>query len=239
MFRYEPDTLDCKWKDWRDAPLSRCPIETRIHRAINEGRSFSNPKSITATSLRWSGDFWILSMCLCPYDMEAPINPARDEPVEYDIAIGRKGKSPFMFRSPYVGDPTKGRVPMWAQNKNDHGYHLEWRKADDPSECYSSWFKCQAIVSRLSDVGIFVMGKRAAVGSKLNEKTGRQNKIYATVQSVWVAPKLAYADRSIDNDINDYPYERILRTYLPMFKQGWYDPAGNLLMETGEPTAKI
>lgn len=238
MFNYEPDTLGCKWKDWRDAPLSRCPIETRIHRAINEGRSFSNPKSLTATSLRWSGDFWILSMSLCPYDMEAPI-PDRPEPVEYDIAIGNKGKAPFMFRSPYVGDPTKGLVPTWVQNKNDPYHHLAWRDADDPSECYSSWFKCQSIVSRLSDIGIFVEGKWAAVGSKLNEKTGRQNKIYATVPHVWVMPKLAYADRSIDNDIGDYPQEHIRGLYLPMFKQGWYDPAGNLLIETGELTAKI
>jgi hypothetical protein len=236
MFSYEPDNLNCKWTDWRKAPLSKCPIEVRIHRAINEGRSFSNPSSLVATSLRWEKNCWILSMHLAIYNMG---DPSMQSSAEYDIAIGMMGKAPFMFRSPYVGDPTKGIIPSWEPDKDGNGYQLEWVKADKPSECYSSWFKCQAIVSRLSDIGIFVEGRRTVIGSKLNEKTGRQNKIYATVPSVWVMPKLAYADRSIDNDIGDYPPEHIGGSYLPMLKQGWYDPAGNLLIETGEPTAKL
>ena len=232
MFSYEPDALDCKWKDWRDAPLSRCPIETRIHRAINEGRSFSNPSSLVTTSLRWEKNCWILSMYLAIYKVG---DPSMQSATKYDIAIGEMGKAPFMFRSPYVGDPTRCRIPKWVHHKDCS--HLEWADAD-PSDCYAR-FKSQSIVSRLSDIGIFVEGKRAAVGSKLNEKTGRQNKIYGTVPHVFVAPKLAYADRSIDNDVCDYPDEHIRGLYLPMFKQGWYDPAGNLLIETGEPTAKI
>lgn len=239
MYSYETYTYGCKWEDWRAAPLSRCPIKPRIHRAINEGRSFSNPKSVQATSLRWEKDLWILSMYTRVFDMNK--NPDDADATEFDIAIGRKGERAFMFRSPYIFDPSKNLIPGWDYDyKNKKSISL-WHEPDDMHNCSPyQWAKNQSIVSRLDNIGICMCGDKTPVGTKINEKTKRPNKIYATVQCLEVFPSLAYQRLPIDYDWGDYPdgiYAE--RTWIPLLTQGWYDPAGNLLIQTGEPKARL
>lgn len=237
MYSYKTDTYGCKWEDWRDAPLSRCPIMPRIHRAINEGRSFSNPKSVQATSLRWEKDLWVLSMNIRVFDMNK--NPNEADWTEFDIAIGRKGERAFMLRSPYVFDPSKNLIPRWDYVKGKTV--ATWGEPDAMHNTSPyQWAKNQSIVSRLNDIGICMYGDRTPVGTKINEKTKRPNKIYATVQCLEVFPSLAYQRLSIDYDWGDYPagiWDE--RTCIPLLAQGWYDPAGNLLIQTGEPKARL
>lgn len=239
MYSYKTDTFYCKWDDWRKAPLSRCPIKPKIHRAINEGRSFSNPKSIQATSLRWEKDLWVLSMNICVFDMNK--NPDDMDRAEFDIAIGRKGERAFMFRSPYIFDPSKNLIPIWDYDHENKKVDCSWKEPDaihDTSPYQKA--KNQSIISRLYDIGICIRGKRRIIGTKINEETKRPNKIYAAVQCLEVFPSVAYQRMSIDMNVTDVPdYSWEERTFVPLLVQGWYDPAGNLLVQTGEPKARL
>ena len=81
-------------KDWRDYPLSKCPFDIKLIRAIHERKSFSNLGSTVATAIRWEGDYYIITV---------RGGWKRDGSGDFDIAIGRQGEVPFLFRSlPYI-----------------------------------------------------------------------------------------------------------------------------------------
>lgn len=205
--------------DYRDMPLSKLPIAKKLYRAIMEKRSFSNLGSTVSTAIRWEGDYYIISFA-----------PFWQKDFVLDIAVGEQGKLPFMFRSPFTGDPTTGEL------------HYNWKDETQkatPAECYS-WNHSQSIVSRLADLGFIIQRGKTSVGRALNEKTGRMNNIYANVPQIEIYDVLIEPPEVGTNNWElvhnrDNPHS----VWIPLFKFAWYFRNGNLALDSQDKTIKL
>lgn len=205
--------------DYRNVPLSKVPIRKRLYRAIMEKRQFSNLESNVATAIRWVGDNYIISF-----------RPTRDSAKVCDIAVGTKGEYPFMFRSPFIGDPTSGLVPSWGNGS----------EAASPKQCYYYYYSTP-IATRLGTLGFRIYRKKAAVGQKMNEKTHKMNNVYASVPHLIVNRALITPP-----EIGQYDYEVMTKngedfkhTVIPLFKYAWYFRDGTIASESLKKTVDV
>lgn len=216
-------------QDLTKIPLSKLPIDARLCRAIMEGRSFTNIKSTNSTAIRWEGDYYIVSY-----------RPLYSEDSTMDIAVGEKGRVPFMFRSPFIGDPRCGKIHhyYWDYDSND----TKCTMVDaTPRECYSHYYN-PAIATRLHDLNIDIEKTKYTFGSVMNENTHRMNKIYANVPALNV-----FSDLIRPYEIGSYAYEIInastasshSHTLAPLLQPAWYFRDGTLALDTQDKTIKL
>ena len=83
---------------------------------------------------------------------------------EMDIAVGRQGEYPFMFRSPFSGIPNKKYTDS------------ELSEAERAKETYC-WFRNIDMYKRLEQLGCVFSSDRVKIGEFINPNTGRKNKI--------------------------------------------------------------
>jgi hypothetical protein len=233
------------------------PIKKKLFRAIMERRSFSNLGSTTRTAIRWEGDYYIVSMDV--WDRDKRKNK------EMDIAVGRQGKVPFIFRPAYTNDPTLDTLLdyVWNSKKQDFDYPVV--KAD-PKQRYSACYE-QSIATRLDQLQCICCRSRTAVGTTINPKTKRKNKIYASVPHIRVHTltndefeigsdwwdllrKSAGLPKLTDSKLSDKDYmeqnERINSDdfwnhieWKPLFKRAWYFRNGTIASEDQSDKIKL
>lgn len=209
--------------DYRDKPLSKLPIRKKLYRAIMEKLQFSNLGSNVGTAIRWVDDTYIISM-----------SPTWDTSKVWDIAVGTKGEYPFMFRSPFTGDPTSGHVPSY------HDGGIWTMRKVTPDYCYY-YYHNVPIATRLGTLGFDTFRKKTAVGRKMNEKTHKMNNVYASVPHLIVNRALITPP-----EIGQYGYE-VVEKYgcayghaeIPLFKYAWYFRDGTIASESQDMTIDV
>lgn len=255
VFNKTTNRYDQKEGSYLDMPLSKCPIEKKMMRAIVERKSFSNLGSNTATAIRWAGDYYVVSMRVWDPDIR--------KNKQFDIAVGVQGKVPFMFRAPYTNDPTLDTYidPQWDWKKEKWNYVKE---KCDPKHRYSVCYN-QSIVHRLDQLQCLTVRERTPVGTTINPKTGRKNKIYASVAKLRIhtltneefdigddwfdllraahgLPKLDSAkdrfSQECEEQIDSDEFFRHL-TWIPMFKMAWYYRNGTIANESQDNIIKL
>lgn len=165
-------------KDWRDYPLSKCPFDIKLIRAIHERKSFCNLGSTVATAIRWEGDYYIITV---------RGGWKRDGSGDFDIAIGRQGEVPFLFRSPFVKNPDVGvlthmkYVPLIRKNGTPdyiNGSYKEVTEEADPKYIYSNYYSPR-IVTRLDQLGCLTVRHQTPIKTIVNPDTHRKNTLKA------------------------------------------------------------
>lgn len=256
---YNPKTnkYEADEHSYLDLPLSKMPIEKKLFRAIMERRSFSNLKSTVRTAIRWEGEYYIVSMIV--WDRDTRKNK------EMDIAVGRQGKVPFIFRPAFANDPTLDTLvdPVW--NSKKQGWEYPVVKVD-PKQRYSACHE-QGIATRLDQLQCICCRSRTAVGTIINPKTKRKNKIYASVPHIRVNTltndefeigsdwwdllrKSAGLPKLTGSKLSDKDYmeqnERINSDdfwnhieWKPLFKRAWYFRNGTIASEDQSDKIKL
>lgn len=194
-----------------------------------EGRSFNSLKSTNSTAIRWEGDYYIVSY-----------RPLYSEDSIMDIAVGEKGLVPFMFRSPFIGDPRCGKVHDYYYDYDTK--ETKFRMIDaTPKECYSRYYN-GSIVIRLRDLGIDIGKMKYFFGSVMNEETHRMNKIYAIVPVLEVLSELIepYEIGSEGWEIvNKSTSSFHSHTRAPLLQPAWYFRDGTLALDSQDKTIKL
>lgn len=206
--QYEGDIIPCS-----KIPLSKLTIRNKIRESICRGKGFCQLSHSPYTAVRFIGDIYIVSI--------ASFHSGDMTPV--DFAVGRKGEIPYMFR-PYTSDPTdidRLKTKYW-QNP-------------DIQDSYRCAFDHTAAI-RLSEIGIDLSRSRTGVGTIINPKTHRKNKVYATVTHLSIVPSLlqlngiydSYYNEDATEDEYDYydpEFNKVVysgRKYIPLFDFAWY-----------------
>lgn len=231
------NTFDVEERSYLDLPLSKCPIRIKMFRAIMEHKSFSNLGSTTATAIRWEGDYYIVSMRVWLSD-ERKCH-------DVDIAVGRQGKVPFMFRSPYNADPTKEQIYSYRyDNRCKDGYKYELVDCD-PKQRYH-YCHDQSIATRLDQLQCINTRMSKCVRTVINPNTKRKNKLKASVSCVRVHPStnVEYEIGSDWWDVNPTKdgeettfFKEIIWT--PLFKRAWYYRSGAIASESQEDKIQL
>lgn len=173
LVRYELDQQTKQYQTINDSylnySLSRNPFEVKLCRAIHDRLSFSNLGSTVCTRIRWVGNFYIVSFRSFSLGFgECGMNWTGRLPMvkcgEMDIAVGRQGEYPFMFRSPFSGFPNK----KYADS--------ELSEAERAKETYR-WFRNLDMYKRLEQLGCVCSCDRVNIGEFINPTTHRKNKI--------------------------------------------------------------
>lgn len=173
LVRYELDQQTKQYQTINDSylnySLSRNPFEVKLCRAIHDRLSFNNLGSTVCTRIRWVGNFYIVSFRSFSLGLgECGMNWTGRLPMvkcgEIDIAVGRQGEYPFMFRSPFSGFPNK----KYADS--------ELSEAERAKETYR-WFRNMDMYKRLEQLGCICSSDRVNIGEFINPNTGRKNKI--------------------------------------------------------------
>lgn len=211
---YHHETIEVG--DYRNMPLSKLPIQKKLFRAIMERRQFSNLGSNVGTAIRWVGDTYIVSC-----------RPTWDASKVWDVAVGRRGEYPFMFRSPFTGDPTSGLRPDFYSD----GTKME---KVTPKLCYYYYYSVP-IATRLNMLGFYIFRKQIAVGRKMNEKTHRMNNVYATVPHLFMKHALIDPPEIGQNNyevmLNNKGFKEIV-IEIPLLKSAWYFRTGTIASES-------
>ena len=150
-------------------PPSKNPISVKLWRAIHDRLSFNNLGSTVCTRIRWVGNFYIVSFRTFSLGLgDRGMNWTGRLPMtgcgEVDIAVGRQGEYPFMFRSPSSGIPNK----KYANSELSEPERLK--------ESYH-WFRTIDMYKRLEQLGCVFSSDRVKIGEFINPNTGRKNKI--------------------------------------------------------------
>lgn len=160
-------------KDWRDYPLSKCPFDIKLIRAIHERKSFSNLGSTVGTAIRWEGDYYIITV---------RGGWKRDGSGDFDVAIGRQGEVPFLFRSPYIKNPEGGMLThtKYVPGQPDfwNGSYKEVTEEAEPKYIYSNYY-CPRIVTRLNQLGCLTTRRQTPIKTIINPDTNRKNTLKA------------------------------------------------------------
>lgn len=193
-------------------PLSKLGIFHKLRKAIIYGEEFRTLGSSNRTAVRFiSDDIYIVSMSNSRWSS----GPRR----EIDIAVGYKGQIPFMFRSPFVGDPL-----MDLDEMRKDGWCHPTRSA-----AYSYVFE-SVFATRLQDLCICTGRAKTKVGEVKNEKTGRMNAVYASVPVLTYHPdvlaQLHFNERiefdTEAKDDNNWKRFHAEKKNIPLFEWAWY-----------------